>query len=246
MTMTKHNNLEIFGFSEKESHVYVTLLELGAAPMSRIVKKSGLKRTTLYDILETLKKRGFVSVTKQHGRAVYLPEDPRAIGEKISEQQVVFNKILPELLSITNTFQKKPKIRYYEGQDGLKEIYKDCLEHENQEVLAWTPEELELFDQSFLQNIFTPKRLKSRMWMRVIAPDYPYMRKHQARDTAELRKTFIVEDGEFNLDVEIMLYGNSSVGIVSFADQMGIIVESKAIFQTLKSIFELQWASAGK
>lgn len=244
--MTKRNNLEIFGFNERESLVYTTLLELGSAPMSRIVKKSGLKRTTLYDVLETLKKRGFVSITKQHGRAVYLPEDPRVIGEKLDEQQVVFKKILPELLSITNTFQKKPRVRFYEGMDGLKEIYRDCLQHENQEVLAWTPEELELFDQAFLSNIFTPKRLKNRIWMRVIAPDYPFMRKHQARDVAELRKTAIVEGDEFNLDVEIMLYGSSSVGVVSFVDQMGLIVESKAIFQTLKSIFELQWITISK
>lgn len=244
--MTKHTDLEIFGFNEKESLVYMTLLELGSAPMSRIVKKSGLKRTTLYDVLETLKKRGFISITKTYGRTVYLPEDPRIIGEKLDEQQIIFKKTLPELLSIANTFQKKPKIRHYEGQDGLKEIYKDCLEHENQEVLAWTPEELELFDQSFLQNIFTPKRIKNRMWMRVIAPDHPYMREYQMRDTAELRKTLIEEGKKFDLDVEIMLYGNSSVGIVSFTDQMGMVIESKAIFQTLKSIFELQWNSADK
>lgn len=244
--MTKPNNLEIFGFSERESLVYITLLELGSATMSRIVKKSGLKRTTLYDVLETLKKRGFISITKQHGRAVYLPEDPRVIGDKLDEQQVIFNKVLPELLSITNTFQKKPKIRFYEGIDGLKEIYKDCLKYEGQEVVAWTPEELELFDQSFLNNIFTPKRLKNKVWMRVIAPDYPFMRKHQTRDTAELRKTTIVEDSEFNLDVEIMLYGNSSVGIVSFTDEMGLIIESKSISQTLKNIFELQWSSVNK
>lgn len=244
--MIKHYNLETFGFNEKEAHVYVTLLELGAAPMSRIVKKSGLKRTTLYDTLETLKKRGFVSVTKQNGRAVYLPEDPRTIGDKLDEQQITFNKILPELLSITNTFQKKPIIRFYEGIDGLKDIYTDCLKYEDQEVLAWTPEELELFDQAFLNNIFTPKRLKNKIWMRVLAQDHPFMRTHQKRDVAELRKTTIVEDSGFNLDVEIMLYGNSSVGIISFVDQMGLIIESKSISRTLKSIFEQQWRTPDK
>ena len=240
--MIKNKDLIGFGFNDRESAVYLSLLELGVSPMSRVVKKSGIKRTTLYDVLESLKKKGFVSVTKRKGGAFYMPEDPRIIGEKIKEQERLFTKLLPEILSITNTHQKKPRIRFFEGAGGLKEIYKDSLKYEDQELLAWIPEELELFDQRFLDDLYLVERLHKKIWMRVIAPDEPFIREYKSRDEQALCTTKVIPDEAFKLDVQIMLYGENSVGILSFSDEVGLIVESKTIYKTLKSIFEWQWA----
>jgi hypothetical protein len=37
------------------------------------------------------------------------------------------------------------------------------------------------------------------------------------------------------------LYGKNKIGIVSFEEKIGLIVESEKIYGTLKSIFEINW-----
>ena len=71
---------------------------------------------------------------------------------------------MPELLSIANFIDKKPQIRYFEGKEGLKEIFKDTLNYPNQEILAWFPRTFEKFideypeykdSKKFDQKLFT-------------------------------------------------------------------------------------------
>lgn len=240
-------DLEQLGLTSNEARAYIALLELGWSTMSHWAKKSSIKRTTLYDILDSLKRRGLVSMTKEKKRIMYVAEDPRVIVERLEEQKKHIENILPELLSIANNLERKPKIRFYEGVDGVKMIYKDTLRYKKQEIIAWVPEEIEtLFDETFLEKYYHPQRIERKIWARVIAPDEPYMKQYQSRDAQVLRKTRLVPAGEFPLDVEIALYGERNIGIMSFSDKMGLIIESKSIFTTLKSIFELQWKSLEK
>ena len=49
------------GFTDKESLVYVSLLELGGAYPSRIAQYCNLRRSTVYNILLSLSVRGIVN-----------------------------------------------------------------------------------------------------------------------------------------------------------------------------------------
>jgi predicted DNA-binding transcriptional regulator len=53
--------LEQLGFSEKEIIVYVSLLELDTALVRDIARKADINRTSCYDILMGLAKRGMIS-----------------------------------------------------------------------------------------------------------------------------------------------------------------------------------------
>jgi len=70
--------LERFGLSDKESALYMALLELGQADVAAIATKAGVKRPTAYVLLDSLKDKGFVSLQDGSGRQ-YLAEDPRKL-----------------------------------------------------------------------------------------------------------------------------------------------------------------------
>ena len=55
------NGLKELGFSEKESEVYLAMLELGPAAVQDIAKKAGVNRSTTYVMIESLKRRGLIS-----------------------------------------------------------------------------------------------------------------------------------------------------------------------------------------
>ena len=55
------NLLSSIGLQQKEAKVYLALLELEQGTVSKIAKLSGLKRPTIYLILDDLIKNGYVT-----------------------------------------------------------------------------------------------------------------------------------------------------------------------------------------
>ena len=236
--------LEQLGFNAKEAKAYLALLEIGEGTLADLARKARIKRTTLYDVVRSLKERGLISSIKSGGRLLYSAEDPRTLGDRLHEQEAVLDTALPELLSITNALPRKPKVRYYEGIEGIKEVYRDTLEYPDQELLAWVSEEAgTAFDLEFLNHIYLPGRVKQKIWVRAIVPDIPLMRQFLGEDRAALRTTRAMSHDRFPLDVEVNLYGKRRVAFMSFKEKSGLIIENESIHTTLKSIFEQQWES---
>ncbi len=234
--------LQQLNFDEKEADIYLALLELGEANIEQIAKKSSIKRTTVYHVIESLKEKGYIEMSKVGKKTLYYALNPKKIGETLEEKKLVFEKIMPGLLSITNNIEKKPKIRYFEGKEGIREIYKDTLRYHDQETLVWTTEDvLEYFDVDWLWDYYVVKRVKSKIWQRTIAPDVEYAKELGGLDTKHLREMRFCSKEQFPMYVDVTLYGGRFVGIMSFKDGLGLIIESEGIYKTLKSIFEMNW-----
>ena len=240
-------DLEYFDLDKKEAQTYLSLLELGESNIERISDKSGVKRTTLYDVIASLKGKALVGTTIKKNKKYYYAEDPRKLEDQLEERKVKFKKILPELLSIANFIDKKPKIRYFEGIEGIKEVYRDTLNYPKTETLAWvSADAVSYFDINWLWDFYVLKRAENKIWQRSIAPDVKYMENVKMHDQKHLRQTRLISPEKFPFEVEINLYGNNSIGIMSFKEQFGLIIESKKIYNTLKSIFEMNWNSLAK
>lgn len=243
MTRIEHQ-LERLGLDAKEAVAYVALLELGQGTLAELARKAKIKRTTLYDIVNTLKVKGLASTIRSGGRLLYSAEDPRTLQTRLEEQNTTLSRVLPELLSIANALPLKPKVRYYEGIEGIKEVYRDCLRYPQQKMHAWVSDSMiESFDSAFISEYYIPKRLEQKIWAEVIVADTPTGRKFQQKDQEALRTTKLLNAEATPISVEINLYGPDRVGFMSINDQMGLIIESKPIAETLKSIFTQQWAN---
>jgi hypothetical protein len=165
----------------------------------------------------------------------------------LDEKRHMLKGILPELLSVTNLIDKKPKIRYFEGIEGIKDAYRDTLNFPDQETLAWASQEaVKYFDPEWLRNVYLPKRVESKIWQRTIAPDNPEIRSFTEKDREHLRQTRFIPKEQIPFEVEINLYGKQNIAIMSFEEKIGLIIESKKIYNTLKSIFEMNWNSLEK
>ena len=88
--------LQNLGLNEKEAKVYLACLELGSATVQEVSDKAGVKRTSVYNFLEDMKARGFITEVK-HGKKILLTaEDPRVLLKKADEQKKQFEEMLPE------------------------------------------------------------------------------------------------------------------------------------------------------
>ena len=239
------SDLEKIGLAHKEADVYLACLELGEANIQQIAKKSGTKRTTVYDVIENIKKKGLISTISKHNKVHYYAEDPRTLETILEERRQTLKKALPELLSIANFIDKKPKVRFFEGNEGIKEVYKNTLQFPGQELVGWgSSKALENFDAEFLANYYVPARVRNKIAVRAIANNSETWGKLALIDEKSLRQTKLV-DNALPFDVEIDLYGNRQIAIIAFEEKMALIIESEKIYTTLKSIFEMSWQSLG-
>lgn len=230
------------GFSDKEARVYLASLELGETSIGRLAKKSGVKRTTVYLAIESLKEKGYISSIKKRNKTVFFAEDPRKLHELMEDNKKSIDKIIPELLSFSNSIDKKPKIRYFEGKEGIKEIYKETLKYPNQEMCSWFSESAYNFDEKFFSDFYWAERTKKRIWVRAIVPDNKKTREMiEKNDQKYIRKSKLVKSEKFKMPVDITLYSDNQVGLFSYEEELGVIIESKKIQESLKSIFEVMW-----
>ncbi len=239
-----YDKLQKIGLSEREAKIYAALLELGETSIQRVSKKSKIKRTTIYNIIDTLKEKGLVSVIFKKKRKYYVASDPRDLELKLDQQRSILKNILPELLSISNLIDKKPKIRFFDGIEGIKEIYLDTLKYVGQPLWAWVTDEVfDDLDKEFAE-YYVSKRAENKIMAYVIAPDTQKIKNYKAGDMKSLRQTRIDPESS-NIEVEMDIYGNNKVAIMSFGEGFGLIVESKKIYNTLKSIFDISWKNLG-
>lgn len=237
-----YEKLQKLGLSEREAKVYASLLELGETSIQRVSKKSKIKRTTIYGAIDTLKEKGLVTTIIKKKRKYYIAADPRELESKLDQQKNILKNLMPELLSITNLIDKKPKIKFYEGVQGLREIYSDSLNYPNSSLWAWETDDdtyTKTFDKGFV-DYYIPKRISKKIMAYIIGPDSPEMRHYKKEDEKSLRHTKLDPNGK-NLQVEISIYGLNKVAIVSFKENFGLIIESQTIYDTLRKIFDEAW-----
>jgi sugar-specific transcriptional regulator TrmB len=231
------------GLEEKEAAVYAAILELGEATIAKISQKSGIKRSTVYDALDNLKKKGLISQTIRGKRPIFLAENPKKLIDVLDEKKRQLEETMPEILSLMNLLDKKPRIRYFEGLAGIKEVFEDTLRHADQEILTWFPYPYINLGEDYFWKHYIPERLKKKIWARAIVPDTEENRKF-SEDLKEkaLTKTRFVKDNAFSgFDLEIKIYGKAKLGIISYKEDLGIIIESEKIYAGLKAIFEGMW-----
>src|SRR3989338_10928687 len=129
--------LQELGFTKKEASVYLATLELGASAASIIARKAGIDRVNCYHLLENLMRKGFVSsFVKSHVR-MFSAENPKKLVSMFEEKMHKARRLLPELLSMTNTLTFKPKIQFFEGIEGVKNIFLDTLTAKS-EIVGYT------------------------------------------------------------------------------------------------------------
>lgn len=225
------------GLSPKEARIYLASLETGVASAQTIAKKAQIKRTTAYAVLETLAEKGFVLKTQKEGVIKFIAENPKNIAEKFKAFQKSWENNLPELEAIYNKKQVKPKVLFFEGKEGILKVYEDTLQEKPKEIMMFTTSEIfKTFDEFPFE--YVTKRKKQNIHALRIGPKDAMYSQHAKLDVEELSETKLLKN--FDIPIEINIY-NNKVAFMSYADKIGLIIESEGIAKSMKKIYELLW-----
>src|SRR4030042_565635 len=232
--MTLQDQIQTLGLNQKQASIYLASLELGLTTVQNIAKKAQIKRSTVYEILEDLIKQNLITVIPKGKKRYFLAAEPAKLAELISQKQETLANTLPELEALSKVSPVKPKIRFYEGEEGIKAVYADTLK-EGKEILAFTAVGVGYKSPviDYLTKQYVQQRAAKKILAKVIAPDSPLAKEYQKRDTKELRQTKLISEKDYPFSIEINVYGNK-VALISYKpnELMAVIIESKEITKT--------------
>jgi len=232
--------LHNIGLSELQAAVYFAALELGGANMQQLARKSGVKRTSIYNFIDELKERGFLTETMKKKRRVYSAVDPEHLVEIEKTRLSELERALPELRTIQNKSRTKPRVTFYESIEGIKEVYADMLK-DKKEILAL--EDLEHMKVTLPKSFydwFPPERARRGIPFKSILRDSPEARKMAKKNIRLLRESKLLNTADWK--TEINIYGDK-VALMSFRVKTPfcVLIEDHDIAETLRTAWNELW-----
>lgn len=243
--------LKQLNFSEKESMVYLALLEIGSAKANDLAKQTNLNRTTVYDICEILMQKGLISKYKKGSSTYFNALDPKHLityldreqeekTKEIEKQKIKVKDLLPQLLSLQSVYGKtKPKVQFFEGEKGMREAYEDTLKSK-EIILAYANVETM---HNALPNFFPEyykRRAASKIFIRAIMPRNKASIDRSKVNQEEMRDTRFLPEGGQTFSPEVNIY-NNKILIASWKEKIAILIESKELADLQKLTFNLLW-----
>ena len=234
--------LKQLGLSDNETKVYLAALELGQATVQELGKKSGVKRTTVYTAIDGLKEKGIISQIKKGAKTFLQAESPEILSQMADRRAQMFKDSLPELKSIYNIAGAKPKVRFYEGQEGYLSVYGNILKEKPKELLAIASYEnfKKHIDDQFEES-WTQKRIKQGVFLRWLDFKTPSVQARVSEGKKGLREIRFLPK-EFYFSATMFIY-NEKVIMVSGKQKefLAVVIESAEFSQMQKQLFNLLW-----
>lgn len=120
--------LQKIGLSERESLVYIDLLENVPSTISDIAKRTGLHRPVIYQTLPTLEESGLISRILKGKRAYYLAESPKKLRVIMDNLTRGFETTILDLEEMHGHKEKKPTVKTLNGKKGIQFVFYDVLD----------------------------------------------------------------------------------------------------------------------
>lgn len=230
--------LKDYGLTDREAKIYFAAISIGTASIAQLAKKAGLKRPSVYPVVDELLEKNLLIVVPKGKNKFYKAENPKELIIKMEEQECRLAAAIPFLEDIYQKNLKQPKVRFYEGHNQLLKMYEEI--YRSKEI--WTITSDEFFD------VFSNEERKHMFRVLIRGEGFLY---ELMEDTSKSRegikakyRTGVVETRflpkDMDMNTDIYVYENK-VAQVSLEHFMGAIVEDQDIAKTQKEIIEFIW-----
>jgi len=233
--------LEEFGLSKSKGTVYLAALETGSGSVFEIAKRAKLPRTTVHEIIQNLVAQGLMSFVTRGRTRIYTVEPPEKLKTLLKEKEHLLETALPELTSLFNTKGIRPRVRLYEGVEGIKTVFEDTLTVKSKQLLGiLSMEDLYKIPGKEFMDYYTKHRIAASITLKVIRSEIKEVEETWPSSIKEHRELHYAPK-EMIFPMSVYIYDNK-VGIIGTEkENFGMIIESADFYLTLKNLFEVMW-----
>jgi sugar-specific transcriptional regulator TrmB len=227
------------GLSEKEAITYLTLTKFGKSNVKKIASKSGLKRPTVYVILDELRKKGYILELPSPNKSLYEAKDPDEIMNMVSERYDKFKDTYRYLKTLKKDSEDFNAF-YYEGSNGIKEAFNYKIETlYNSEIISFGAK-MDNLNEKFFNKIldFDKIFIKNNITFKGITVEHPSIQKDMEAHPETYANIRILPMDLYTSDISIEACGEF-VRIIDFKEEKAVIIDSHKFSDSLKNIYRL-------
>ncbi len=239
-----------FGLSEKEAKVYLALLELEVATVNEAAETADINRSSAYVVMEALKRKGLVSTSEHKKIQTYSAVSPEMLLREAKDRVIKTNEIeskisniIPELKALHKDTKHKPRVRVFEGINGVRDAYWDVLSTKTDKLRTYAnpinifkyipdfqKQDLKRAEQGIKMYAVNPATREMIEFTKHAQPSHPF-------------ELVLIPENKYNFSSDIGIYADRFT-IISPQEKFGIIIESKRISDIMKNIFDMAYEEA--
>lgn len=236
--------LKELGLTNNEIEVYLTLLKTGSISVNAIAEKSGLHRQAVYDALDRLLEKGFVSFVIKNNKKYFQGINPEKILEYLKEKEDKFKSILPDLINLTKLPREDTFVEFFKGKNIVRTVYRDIIKEFQKkpgEVLISGVDERKFIKEDKIaleQHLLKLRKLKCKERILIREGDKYFVKGPQT----EYRW---IQEESFN-PTPIYVYNNKLTIIIWGNPNYAIIIKNKDLADAYRKQFNLLWKISEK
>lgn len=234
------------GLHETEVRFYLAALELGQAPIRDIARKAGISRTNAYDVFSRLLAQRLVNEIPQSTdrSMLIMAESPERVLEIVEERRQKLAAVMPELLSLHNRAPAKPKVRYYQGPDGIKAVLDETVACRSKMLLGILSmsDLYEVPGRAWMDDNVR-RRIEAGVTLRVVRSPIRDVHPYWSDNPADLRILRYAPD-DFSFSMTTYIYDDKVALISSRKENFAMTIESPEFAAMQTGLFETLWAAS--
>jgi HTH-type transcriptional regulator, sugar sensing transcriptional regulator len=232
--------LEDIGLSKIEIKIFLVILELGESKAGKIIEKSKLQSSSVYNAVNSLIDRGLVSYIKKSQVKFYKAANPESILNYLDLKKMEFLKLLPELKA-KQTEKLEEGVEFYKSYKGVKTAILEVLKNSKKGDIYRTfsvedPDEYEKSREKVFRAIKQIAKNK-KIIMRGI---FHEKTRYKPNKSSIIKKKYV----DFSLPPNTIILNNKVVIISWKEEPSGILIHSKDIAKKYAEFFDQIWKIA--
>lgn len=251
MTNNIENILNKAGLSPEQAKIYLFLIENGMTNAKVISVRTKIGRTLTYKVLDQLMDLELVEKRDNVGKvSMFVPLHPQKIKDRlnnfINQSKIAsdnLSAIFGTVVSQYNTLLGKPNVNYFEGVEGIKEIYNDILDIGKDILVISSSTEDNRSEILPIIREQIKKQVERNIHVRAITQIVEYEIATQIEeDSKNLINRKQISKEKLNIPSQIIIWGDK-VAITNFKENIiTVVMDSKYIRDTFTVIFEFIWS----
>jgi len=234
----KKDTLLLSALDRKTESVYRSLLSLADAPASQIARRSGIKRTSVYHILENLSLMGLVSSYQERGTRRFVAEHPSKLKTFFERQLILAERIIPDLEKEIAKSRLQPTVRLFEGKEAVKSMMEEALGTKEKTILS-IGSSRKLLECLGGKYGWGQRRREQKIFQRALRfPDDEII-----NSSSRLHDIRILPES-FRFPGFILIFDTYVATILYDESPRGVLINDPAYAIMMKSVFEALWELA--
>jgi len=234
------NVLKSVGLGKSEIDVYLDLLRSRMSTATEISKRTQQHRSNVYDALERLEQRGFITEVIESNKRFFEAKNPSTIMNYLNQKQSEIKDIIPLLEQITNKGVDSESTRISYGLTRVREIMYNVLEL-NDEIMIWgASRNMEkIIGEAFLKEI-EKERVRKKISARVLfTEEFRELREISKKSRLRARH---YNEGESNV---VTIICKDTVFMILLNKQISITeIKNEAMAEWWKQQYEIIWKNS--